>query len=130
MVSVAFAAEEIGLSGSQTYAAMAKQTGMQIEAVLNNDIIGSDVAGNTQSATNVLRLFAADPEDSPARELGRYVKQIGERLGPSMHVNMVFRGDRFLRGGDQTPFVHQGYAAVRLTTGSEKYENQHTTNDS
>ncbi len=50
---------------------------MQIEAVLNNDIIGSDVAGNGQSATNVVRLFAAPPEDSPARELGRYVKQIG-----------------------------------------------------
>jgi hypothetical protein len=129
LVFMAFAAEEVGLSGSQTYAAMAKQTGMQIEAVLNNDIIGSDVAGNGQSATNVLRLFAASPEDSPARELGRYVKQIGERLVPSMHVNMVFRGDRFLRGGDQTPFVNQGYAAVRLTTASENYENQHTTTD-
>jgi hypothetical protein len=74
LVFIAFAAEEVGLSGSQTYAATAKQKGMQIEAVLNNDIIGSDVAGNGQSATNVLRLFAAGPEDSPARELGRYVK--------------------------------------------------------
>jgi len=129
LLFIAFAAEEVGLSGSQTYAAMAKQSGMQIEAVLNNDIIGSDVAGNGQSATNVLRLFAAAPEDSPARELGRYVKQVGERLVPSMHVNMVFRGDRFLRGGDQTPFVKQGYAAVRLTAASENYENQHTTTD-
>ena len=129
LVFIAFAAEEVGLSGSQTYAAMAKQTGMQIEAMLNNDIIGSDVAGNGQSATNVLRLFAAAPEDSPARELGRYVKQIGERLVPSMHINVVFPGDRFLRGGDQTPFVKQGYAAVRLTTASENYENQHTGTD-
>jgi hypothetical protein len=129
LVFIAFAAEEVGLSGSQTYAATAKQKGMQIEAVLNNDIIGSDVAGNGQSATNVLRLFAAGPEDSPARELGRYVKQIGERLVPSMHVNMVFRGDRFLRNGDQTPFVRQGCAAVRLTSASENYENQHTTTD-
>jgi hypothetical protein len=129
LVFIAFAAEEVGLSGSQTYAATAKQKGMQIEAVLNNDIIGSDVAGNGQSATNVLRLFAAGPEDSPARELGRYVKQIGERLVPSMHVNMVFRGDRFLRGGDHKPFVNEGYAAVRLTSASENYENQHTTTD-
>ena len=129
LLFIAFAAEEVGLSGSQTYAAMAKQTGMQIEAVLNNDIIGSDVAGNGQSATNVLRLFAAGPEDSPARELGRYVKQVGERLVPSVHVNMIFRGDRFLRGGDQTPFVKQGYAAVRLTSASENYQNQHTTTD-
>ena len=42
---------------------------------------------------------------------------------------MVFRGDRFLRGGDQTPFVNQGYAAVRLTTACENYENQHTATD-
>jgi hypothetical protein len=129
LVFIAFAAEEVGLSGSQTYAAMAKQAGMQIEAVLNNDIIGSAAAGNGQSATNVLRLFAAGPEDSPARELGRYVKQIGERLVPSVHVNMIFRGDRFLRSGDHTPFVNQGYAAVRLTAASENYENQHTATD-
>jgi len=129
LVFVAFAAEEVGLSGSQTYATIAKQTGMQIEAVLNNDIIGSDIAGNGQSSNNVLRLFAAAPEDSPARELGRYVKQIGERLVPSMHVNLIFRTDRFLRGGDHTPFVNQGYAAVRLTSSAENYENQHTTSD-
>ena len=129
LVFIAFAAEEVGLSGSQTYATIARQQGMQIEAVLNNDIIGSDVAGNGQSETNVLRLFAAGPEDSPARELGRYVKEIGERFIPSMHINMVFRGDRFLRGGDHTPFLNQGYAAVRLTSASENYANQHTVTD-
>jgi hypothetical protein len=129
LVFIAFAAEEVGLSGSQTYATMAKQTGMQIEAVLNNDIIGSDTAGNGQAETNVLRLFAAGPEDSPARELGRYVKEIGERLVPSMRINMVFRGDRFLRGGDHTPFLNQGYAGVRLTSASENYANQHTITD-
>jgi hypothetical protein len=129
IVFVAFAAEEIGLSGSQTYSAMAKQTGMQIEAVLNNDIIGSDMAGNGRSASSVLRLFAAGPEDSPARELGRYMKQIAERYVPSMQVQMVFRQDRFLRGGDHTPFLNQGFAAVRLTTASENYKNQHSTSD-
>jgi hypothetical protein len=77
----------------------------------------------------VLRLFAAGPEDSPARELGRYVKEIGERLVPSMRINMVFRGDRFLRGGDHTPFLNQGYAGVRLTSASENYANQHTITD-
>jgi Zn-dependent M28 family amino/carboxypeptidase len=129
IVFIAFAAEEIGLSGSQTYAAMAKQTGMEIEAVLNNDIIGSDVAGNGQSATNFLRVFAAGPEDSPSRDLGRYVKQLAERFVPSMQVHMVFRVDRFLRGGDHLPFVNQGYAAVRLTTPSENYANQHSVTD-
>jgi hypothetical protein len=129
LVFIAFAGEEVGLSGSQTWATMAKQKGMEIEAVLNNDIIGSDLAGNGQSVTNVVRLFAAGPEDSPARELGRYVKQAGERFVPSMRVEMVFRGDRFLRGGDHTPFVNQGYAAVRLTSASENYANQHTITD-
>ena len=128
LVFIAFSAEEVGLSGSQTYAAMAKKKGMRIEAVLNNDIIGSDVAGNGQSATNVLRVFAG-AEESPARELGRYVKQAGERLVPSMHVEMVFRGDRFLRGGDHKPFANQGYAAVRLTSASENYANQHSIAD-
>jgi hypothetical protein len=129
LVFIAFAAEEVGLSGSQTWATVAKQKGMEIEAVLNNDIIGSDRAENGRSATNVVRLFAAGPEDSPARELGRYVKQAGERFVPSMRVDMVFRGDRFLRGGDHTPFVNQGYAAVRLTSASENYANQHTVTD-
>jgi hypothetical protein len=129
IVFIAFAAEEIGSSGSKTYAAMAKQTGMQIEAVLNNDIIGSDVAGNGQSATSVLRLFAAGPEDSPTRELGRYMKQITERYVPSMRVQMVFRKDRFLRGGDHKSFLDQGFPAVRLTTASENYKNQHSTTD-
>jgi hypothetical protein len=54
---------------------------------------------------------------------------MGERLVPSMRVDMVFRGDRFLRGGDHTPFVNQGYAAVRLTTASENYANQHSVTD-
>ena len=129
IVFVAFAAEEIGLSGSQIYASTAKKTGMLIEAILNNDIIGSDVAGNGQSSTNILRVFAAGPEDSPTRELGRYMKQIAERFVPSMQVQMVFRQDRFLRGGDHRPFLNEGFPAVRLTTASENYKNQHSTTD-
>jgi hypothetical protein len=129
IVFVAFAAEEIGLSGSQIYASTAKKTGMQIEAVLNNDIIGSDVSGNGHSSTNILRVFAAGPEDSPTRELGRYMKQIAERFVPSMQVQMVFRQDRFLRGGDHRPFLNEGFPAVRLTTASENYQNQHSITD-
>ena len=129
IVFVAFSGEEVGLSGSQVYAAQAKQDGLQIEAVLNNDIIGSDVSANGQSATNVLRVFSAGPDDGAPRELARYTKLIAERYVPSMQVQMVFRGDRFLRGGDHTPFVNQGFAAVRLTSASENYDNQHTTTD-
>ncbi len=130
IVFVTFAAEEVGLSGSQVYAAQAKQSGMDIEAVLNNDIIGSDVSGNGRSITNVLRVFSAGPDDSTQRELARYTKLIAERYVPSMQVEMVFRRDRFLRGGDHTPFVNQGFAAVRLTSAAEYFDNQHTTTDS
>jgi hypothetical protein len=129
IVFVAFAAEEVGLSGSQVYAAQAKKDGMQIEAVLNNDIIGSDVSGNGRSSTNVLRVFSSGPDDSATRELARYTKLIAERYVPSMQVQMVFRGDRFLRGGDHRPFVEEGFAAVRLTSASENYDNQHTITD-
>jgi hypothetical protein len=129
IVFVAFAAEEVGLSGSQVYAAQAKKDGMQIEAVLNNDIIGSDVSGNGRSSTNVLRVFSSSPDDSAPRELARYTKLIAERYVPSMQVEMVFRGDRFLRGGDHRPFVEAGFAAVRLTSASENYDNQHTITD-
>jgi hypothetical protein len=129
IVFVAFAAEEVGLSGSQVYAAQAKKDGMQIEAVLNNDIIGSDVSGNGRSTTNILRVFSGGADDASARELARYVKLIAERYVPSMQVQMVFRGDRFLRGGDHRAFVDQGFAAVRLTSASENYDNQHTITD-
>jgi hypothetical protein len=129
IVFVAFAAEEIGLNGSKNYADEAKAKNMVIEAMLNNDIIGTDVSGNGSSANNRVRLFSEGPEDSPSRALARYVKETSERYLPSMTVDMIFRRDRFSRGGDHTSFVHDGYAAVRFTTPSENYANQHTATD-
>ncbi len=129
IVFVTFAAEEIGLNGSRAYAAKAKEDKMQIEAVLNNDIIGSDISGNGRSANNHLRVFSEGPEDSPSRSLARYTKEIAERYMPSMTVDLIFRHDRFGRGGDHSSFVAQGFTAVRLTTPSENYANQHTAAD-
>jgi len=129
IVFVTFAAEEIGLNGSRAYAAKAKEDKMQIEAVLNNDIIGSDISGNGRSANNHLRVFSEGPEDSPSRSLARYTKEIAERYMPSMTVDLIFRHDRFGRGGDHTSFVAQGFTAVRLTTPSENFSNQHTATD-
>ena len=126
---ITFAAEEIGLNGSKAYAAKAKEEKMQIEGVLNNDIIGSDVSGNGISANSHLRVFSEGPEDSPSRSLARYTKEIAERYMPGMSVDLIFRHDRFGRGGDHTSFVAQGFAAVRLTTPSENYANQHTATD-
>jgi hypothetical protein len=129
IVFITFAAEEIGLNGSKAYAAKAREDKMEIEGVLNNDIIGSDVSGNGMSANNHLRVFSEGPEDSPSRSLARYTKEIAERYMPSMTVDLIFRHDRFGRGGDHTSFVAQGFAAIRLTTPSENFANQHTATD-
>ena len=129
LVFIAFSAEEIGLEGSKVYAVEARQKGLQIEAVLNNDIIGSEAAGNGRSDNGTLRVFADGPEDSGPRALLRYTRQIAERYVPSMKVEMIFHADRFGRGGDHTSFVTQGFAAIRLTTPNENYGNQHTETD-
>jgi hypothetical protein len=129
IVFIAFAAEEIGLNGSKNYADEAKAKNMVIEAMLNNDIIGSDVSGNGASANNRVRLFAEGPEDSPSRAVARYAKETAERYLPSMTVDLIFRRDRFSRGGDHTSFVHDGFGAVRFTTPSENFANQHTATD-
>jgi len=76
-----------------------------------------------------VRIFSEGPEDSPSRALARYAKEIGERYIPSMTVDLIFRRDRFGRGGDHTSFVREGFAAVRLTTPSENYANQHSATD-
>jgi acetylornithine deacetylase/succinyl-diaminopimelate desuccinylase-like protein len=129
LVFIAFAAEEVGLEGSKAYAAKAKIDGMKIEAVLNNDIIGTEVAGNGRSQPRVVRVFAEPPEDSPSRALLRYMKDLAERYVPNMKVSMIFRGDRFLRGGDHASFNSQGYTAVRITSASENYDYQHSVED-
>jgi len=129
VVFISFSGEEIGLEGSKVYAADARQKGLRIEAVLNNDIIGNDTSGNGRINNRTVRAFAAGPEDSPGRALLRYTKLLAGRYVPSMDVEMVFHGDRFNRGGDHTSFQTQGYAAVRLTTSSENFENQHSATD-
>lgn len=129
IVFVTFSAEEIGLNGSRAYATEAKEKKMEIEAMLNNDIIGSDVSGDGRSANGRVRVFSEGPEDSSSRSLARYTKEIGERYMPSMTVDLVFRRDRFGRGGDHTSFNREGFTAVRVTTPSENYANQHTSTD-
>ena len=129
LVFVTFAGEEAGLLGSTLYAKKAHDTGMKIEAVLNNDIIGSDVAGDGRTDNRRLNVFSEDPQDSPSRELARYIREIGERYVPSMNVDPVFRADRFGRGGDHTPFNLEGFAAVRFSTPSENFTNQHSATD-
>ncbi len=129
IVFIAFAGEEEGLIGASLYARKAHAGKQQIDGVLNNDIIGSDLSGNGHSENNLIWVFSEEPADSSSRQLARYVRDVAERYIPSMHVGPVFRHDRFGRGGDHTPFNQEGYAAVRVTTPNENFANQHTPTD-
>jgi hypothetical protein len=136
--------EEQGLLGAAYMAKKARRENWNIEAVLNNDIMGSNNSSETNIIDNTkIRVFSeafsvADTgrralnirslgleNDGKARQLARYVKEVGERYVDNLQVMMIYRNDRFLRGGDHTPFVENGYAAVRFTEMNENYYHQH-----
>jgi len=144
IVFVAVSGEEQGLLGAYFMANKAKRDSLNIEAVLNNDIMGSNNSSETNIINNTqIRVFseglpAFDLEkkaknirqlglenDGDSRQLARYVKEIGERYVDHLEVVMIYRNDRFLRGGDHTAFVDNGYAAVRFTEMNENYYRQH-----
>ncbi|MGI8959771.1 MAG: M28 family peptidase [Bryobacteraceae bacterium] len=129
IVFIAFAAEEYGLFGSGLYAEDAAAKHDIIEGVFNNDIIGSDQSGNAETSNRYVNVYSEEPNDSNSRQLARYMKQMAERYQPGFQVNLVFRHDRFGRGGDHSPFNGAGYAAVRITTPMENFSNQHTATD-
>jgi hypothetical protein len=129
LVFVAFAGEEQGLIGSNLQAAKAHKENVAIEAVLNNDIIGTDTSGNGRFGNTSVSVYSDETMDSPSQQLSRYVREIGERYMPSMKVTTIFMGDRLGRGGDHTPFQWEGYAAVRFSTPNEIYANQHHATD-
>ena len=126
---IVFAGEEQGLIGSSLQAVKAKKENQAIEAVLNNDIIGTDVAGNGRMGNGSVSVYSDETMDSVSQQLSRYVREIGERYLPSMKINTVFMGDRLGRGGDHTPFQWEGFAAVRVSTPNEIYANQHRATD-
>lgn len=144
IIFVAVSGEEQGLLGSGYLADKAKNKGWNIEGVLNNDIMGSNNSSETKIIDNTrLRVFSEGlpayelqknasairnfglENDGPSRQLARYVKEVGERYVDNIEVVMIYRNDRFLRGGDHTPFIENGYAAVRLTEMNENFEHQH-----
>jgi hypothetical protein len=129
IVFIAFAGEEYGLLGSSAYAEAAKARGDIIEGVFNNDIIGSDVRGDGGKGNRKINIYSEDPNDSSSRQLARYIRDSAARYLPEMQVNLVFRHDRFGRGGDHSPFNAYGYAGVRITTPYETFSNQHTATD-
>jgi hypothetical protein len=140
VVFAAFDSEEQGLYGSGHFAKSEKDAGANIDAVLNSDIIGSSTAHDGTTHPYDVRLFseavgaATDPKrlnalgsenDSPSRELARFAKETGEAYVPAMHIAMIYRMDRFLRGGDQSSFAEQGFPAVRYVEAAENFDHQH-----
>jgi len=129
LVFIAFAGEEQGLVGSTLEAEQAKKDGALIEAVLNNDIIGTEIAGDGRTGSNAVDVYSDDQLDSRAQALARYVEWAGARYLPGLKVNVQYAQDRLGRGGDQTPFQQQGFSAVRISTPNEILANQHHEGD-
>ncbi|MDQ2819386.1 MAG: M20/M25/M40 family metallo-hydrolase [Pseudomonadota bacterium] len=144
LVFMTVAAEEQGLYGAADFAEKAKQKKWNIAGMLNNDIIGSSMNDEGKRDNTQVRLFAegvaADQvfsdeqktlirtggeNDGITRQLARFVKETGERYVPGFKVTIVNRRDRYLRGGDHSPFLDRGYAAVRFTEPAEDFNHQH-----
>jgi hypothetical protein len=144
IIFAALSGEEQGLLGAQFMAEKAKREAWNIDAVLNNDIMGSNNSNETNIIDNTrLRIFSEAfsvgdtgriiqnirnlglENDGRSRQLARYVKEVGERYVDNLEVVLIYRNDRFLRGGDHTAFVQRGFAAVRLTEMNENYNHQH-----
>ncbi|PYV94579.1 MAG: peptidase M28, partial [Acidobacteria bacterium] len=141
IIFLTVAGEEQGLNGSHHFAQMAKSEGWNIEAALNNDIVGGD--RNPQQEPSIVRVFsegvpiaATDAElklirnlggesDSSSRQIARYVAEVGRTNEVGLKPMLVFRLDRYLRGGDHISFNQQGFAAVRFTEYREDYHHQH-----
>jgi hypothetical protein len=141
IIFLTVAGEEQGLNGSHHFAATAKEQGWNLEAVLNNDIVGGDKSA--EQDRSVVRVFseglpaaATEKEierirglggenDSESRQLARYVDDVGRAYDVGVKPMLVFRLDRYLRGGDHSSFNEQGFAAVRFTEFRENFHHQH-----
>ena len=149
--------EEQGLDGSAHIAKRARDEKWNVDAMLNNDIVGNTHGQDNDIKDNIhLRVFSegipstdivnnrtdsltarrantaisgmvtnGGENDSPSRELARYIKETAERYVDQLDVKLIYRRDRFLRGGDQTSFQLNGFTAVRLTEMNEDFTHQH-----
>ena len=144
IIFVAVSGEEQSLLGSGFMASKAKKEDWIVDAMLNNDMIGSNNSSETQIIDNTkLRVFSEGlpsfeleknaksirqfglENDGKSRQLARYVKEVGEKYVDQLEIKLIYRNDRFLRGGDHTPFVENGFTAVRITEMNENFEHQH-----
>jgi hypothetical protein len=143
IVFMAVAGEEQGLVGARRWAEDAYRQGMNIHGMITNDIVGNIFGGNDIVDNTSVRVFsegvnpnATDEElrqivatggenDSPSRQLARYIDEVGPKYLTNFDVVMIYRRDRYLRGGDHIPFNELGYPAVRFTEMNENYNWQH-----
>ncbi len=144
LVFLAVAGEEQGLLGSAHWAKSARERGVDVEAMITNDIVGNAHDETGRRDASYLRLFAegvppaaaasaewrqrletGGENDSPPRELARAIRDAAARYVPEFGVRVVYRRDRYLRGGDHIPFLAQGFAAVRFTEAHEDFRHQH-----
>jgi Zn-dependent M28 family amino/carboxypeptidase len=145
VVFAALAGEEQGLFGGRLMAQEATARGWRVEADLNNDIIGGTRGVDGQVDNTVVRVFSESPPsgttveqlarlrvfggevDGPSRQIARYVHRIAAQYLPGFDVMMIYRQDRFGRGGDHIAFNAAGFPAVRFTEPHENYRRQHQT---
>ncbi|MBI0399754.1 M28 family metallopeptidase [Cyclobacterium marinum] len=144
IVFVAVSGEEQGLIGASHLAKKAKEKHWNLVAMINNDMIGNSQSSGTGIRDNTkLRVFSEGvphyetenmavlrqrtnaENDSKSRQLARYIKEVAERYVDHLEIKLIYRNDRFLRGGDHTPFSREGFTAVRLCEMNENYTQQH-----
>ncbi|AMM50909.1 peptidase M28 [Rufibacter sp. DG15C] len=144
IIFVCVQGEEQGLIGARHLAERAKKENWNLVAMLNNDMIGNSLSDETGLADNTrVRIFSEGvpaletPEmtamrkstggenDSRSRQLARYMKEMASRYVPQLDVVLNYRTDRFLRGGDHTPFSQLGFTAIRVCEMNENYQYQH-----
>ena len=144
LIFVAMVGEEQGLYGAANLAKKAKELNWNVAGMITNDIVGNTygmetglkdnrsvrvfsegvAAGETPQAA-AARMSTGTENDGHARQFARYMKEVGERYVNQLDVKLIYRRDRYLRGGDHTPFSQQGFPAIRVTEMNENFHRQH-----
>jgi Zn-dependent M28 family amino/carboxypeptidase len=143
IVFAAVAGEEQGLLGANFMAQTYKNASTNVEGVLNVDLVGSSTGSRGEKEPHTVRMFCqgipptesesqkatrlsiGGENDSPTRNLGRFIAEVATNKYTDMKVAMIYRLDRFLRGGDHRPFLEAGFTAVRFTEPNENFDHQH-----
>ncbi|MBC7789609.1 MAG: M28 family peptidase [Anaerolineae bacterium] len=129
VIFVAYAGEEQGLYGSTHLAQQLHAAGYKIVSAFTDDIVGNVVAEDGTVDSTSVRIFGAEPDNGPSRELARYAWAAGTIYNPAFQIVPVFRLDRISRGGDHSPFVGLGDPGLRFTERLENYKRQHLPTD-